>query len=229
MENISSSMSPTIGAIAAALAKAQAVIKPALKDKVNSFLKSNYADLSSVWECIRTPLSSNELSLIQTTSTANGSLMLVTILAHSSGEWIRSEYPINPTKNDPQGIGSAMTYARRYSLCALVGVCSEDDDDASTASKPPKNTTVNPVPKQQKKELSSYKYIYNIPEEIAGRNMEQLRDQLTKRGFQRDSLTGYWYGDLNIGNLSEYLQNGKSNQPQLENIVFTDSDLGLNA
>jgi hypothetical protein len=60
-------------------------------------------------------------------------MTMSTVLMHSSGEWLSGQYPIKPTKNDPQGIGAAITYARRYSLAAMVGVVSDEDDDAETA------------------------------------------------------------------------------------------------
>lgn len=121
--------SPTISALCAALAKAQGAMEPAIKDKENPYFRSRYADLTGIWESIRKPLADNELSVVQTTRVGlDGTVILLTTLAHSSGEWIRGEYPITALKHDPQGIGSAVTYARRYALSAIAGACSEDDD-----------------------------------------------------------------------------------------------------
>lgn len=123
--------SPEIGELAAALAKAQGQIKEAKRDRENPFFKSSYADLGSVWEACREALSSNGLAVIQTLS---GYGKLRTTLAHSSGQWIVSLYPINPVKDDPQGLGSAVTYARRYAMAAIVGVApAGEDDDAERA------------------------------------------------------------------------------------------------
>lgn len=120
--------SPTISELAKALAKAQLGFEGAKKDSKNPFFKSSYADLESVWNACKKPLSDNGLAVVQTTEGAANNISLITILTHSSGEWIRGELPLCPVKYDPQGIGSAITYARRYALAAMVGVCQTDDD-----------------------------------------------------------------------------------------------------
>ena len=120
--------SPTLGALAAALAKAQAVIEGAKEEAVNPYFKSKYADLASVWSACKKPLTANGLSVIQTVENGGETAYLVTMLLHISGEWIRSFMPIYMTKKDPQSFGSAITYCRRYALAAIVGVCPADDD-----------------------------------------------------------------------------------------------------
>lgn len=119
--------SESIAALSAALAKAQGAMSGALKDAANPFFKSKYADLESVWSACRAPLAANGLAVIQTTDFMDG-VRIITTLAHSSGEWIRGVLPIMATKTDPQGTGSAITYARRYALAAIVGVYQTDDD-----------------------------------------------------------------------------------------------------
>jgi len=121
--------SEQINELAFALSKAQSEITPAIKDSVNPFFKSKYADLSNVWDACRTPLTKNGLTVIQTMDYKEDKIFLVTTLAHSSGQWIKSILPIIPNKQDAQGIGSAITYMRRYSLAALVGVTTDEDDD----------------------------------------------------------------------------------------------------
>ena len=143
MENEKTMMSQSIGALSAALSKAQGEFDHAKKDVKNEFFKSKYADLASVIDAARVALSKNGLAVIQPTQTINGELTLVTILSHSSGEWIRGEYPIKPTKQDPQGFGSAMTYARRYAFSAITGIASEDDD--GNAASQGKSTPQKPV------------------------------------------------------------------------------------
>lgn len=128
-----------IGALYAALAKAQAAITHAKKGKENPFFKSSYADLAAIYDACRKQLSDNGLSVLQILHEAETGLQLITILGHSSGHEIRSAMKIQPVKNDPQGVGSAITYARRYALAAIVGVAAEDeDDDGNEASKPSK-------------------------------------------------------------------------------------------
>lgn len=121
--------SDRIDELAAALSKAQAVIEGAIKDADNPYFKSKYADLGSVWEACRKPLTDNGLAVIQTTEGANPEqVTIVTTLVHSSGQWYRGHLTMKPVKADPQGIGSCITYGRRYGLQAIAGVAPEDDD-----------------------------------------------------------------------------------------------------
>jgi hypothetical protein len=122
--------SETIGAVAAALSKAQADITGALKDSSNPFFKSKYADLASCWDACRKQLAANNLCVIQTTDLDDltNQTVLKTILAHSSGEWVKSITPILTKDNSPQAQGSGITYARRYALAAIVGLAQVDDD-----------------------------------------------------------------------------------------------------
>ena len=126
--------SETIGALAAALAKAQGEMKPAPMDRDNPFFKSKYATLTSLWESARAALAHNGLSVVQSTDFSNsGDLVLITTLLHSSGEWLGGVYPVRAKDNTPQALGSALTYARRYAFGALVGLTSDDDDDGNGA------------------------------------------------------------------------------------------------
>lgn len=127
--------SEVINELAGALSKAQGEMQAAIKDKVNPFFKSSYADLGSVWDAARPVLSKYGLCVMQTTEmTADGArIIMVTTLAHTSGQWMKSFLPLNPSKNDSQGIGAAITYLRRYSLSAIVGVVCDEDDDGETA------------------------------------------------------------------------------------------------
>ena len=130
-----SSMSPDIGQLAGALAKAQGMIRGALKDSENPYFKSSYADLASVWEACRDALSKNDLAVIQTTEPDDKGIVVVTTLAHKSGEWMRGKLRVIPAKNDAQAIGSVITYMRRYSLAAMVGVAQIDDDGNAATGK----------------------------------------------------------------------------------------------
>ena len=133
--------SESVAGLAAALAKAQGQMKGAIKDSANPFFKSKYADLASVVEAIRVAFSANGLSYIQTVEPSEKDEVRVeTTLLHASGEWISCGVLSLPvSKVDAQGYGSALTYARRYSLSAAVGVAPEDDDgNAASAAKPKK-------------------------------------------------------------------------------------------
>ena len=123
--------SENIHELATALSKAQGEMQAAIKDSVNPFFKSKYADLGSVWDAARPVLCKYGLCVIQATDVINDKIVMVTTLAHSSGQWIKSIVPLNPAKNDSQSLGTAMTYLRRYSLSAIVGVVCDDDDDGN--------------------------------------------------------------------------------------------------
>lgn len=129
------SQSELINELATALSKAQGEMQAAIKDKINPFFKSSYADLGSVWDAARPVLSKYGLCVMQTTEILSdrNQIVMVTTLAHTSGQWVKSYLPLNPSKNDSQGVGAAITYLRRYSLSAIVGVVCDDDDDGETA------------------------------------------------------------------------------------------------
>lgn len=120
--------SSEITELAGALAKAQGAISPAKKDSQNPFFHSTYADLASVWGACRKPLSDNGLAVSQLLSNSEDKITMETILLHASGQWLSSTVSAKPVKDDPQGIGSLVTYLRRYALSAIVGVASDDDD-----------------------------------------------------------------------------------------------------
>ena len=122
--------------LAAALAKAQGQMKAAEMDGLNPHFKSRYATLANVWDAARKPLSDNGLSLTQI---IQGDA-LITLLMHESGEWLQATYELTKAGGAPQQFGSELTYARRYSLSALVGIISDEDDDANAASQKAKPT-----------------------------------------------------------------------------------------
>jgi hypothetical protein len=130
-------MSPSISNLATALALAQAEVAGAVKDKVNPHLNSRYADLASVWDACRVPLTKNGLAVIQLPFADGPKVKLITRLVHKSGEWISSELTMVAVQNTPQGIGSAITYARRYALSAMVGVAPEEDDGTAASHRTP--------------------------------------------------------------------------------------------
>ena len=135
--------SESIKELATALAKAQGEIKGAVKDSSNPFFNSKYADLTSVVEAIRSAFSKNGLSYVQTVEPSEKSEVRVsTTILHASGEWFDSGILALPVaKADAQGYGSALTYARRYSLSAAVGVAPEDDDGNAAAGTKDKHGT----------------------------------------------------------------------------------------
>lgn len=122
--------------LAKALAKFQADIKDPARDKDNPYFKSKYVALDGLLDAVRPVLAANGLSFIQSPVSNGQDMGVATLLMHDSGEWIESDpFMLHAVKNDPQAGGSAITYARRYSLSAVLGVAWDDDDDANMATK----------------------------------------------------------------------------------------------
>lgn len=126
--------SENINELAKALATAQGKMKAAAFNKTNPHFKNKYADLTAVIDAARAPLSESGLAWSQTPEMQDGAFCLVTRLMHSSGQWIAGQYPL-PAQATPQQLGSALTYAKRYSLAAIIGMSSDEDDDAEGARK----------------------------------------------------------------------------------------------
>ena len=131
-----------IANLASALVKAQAEIEGAAKDKLNPHFRTKYADLGSVVEAIKPALSKYGLAYVQVSHDKEHAAAIETVIVHTSGETLSCGIVAVPvSKGDAQGYGSAMTYARRYSLSAAFGVAPEDDDgNAAAAAKPAPNT-----------------------------------------------------------------------------------------
>lgn len=180
MEEIKQDMSSEIGKLAFALSKAQGEITGARKDSKNPFFKSDYADLASCWDACRKQLSENKLAVIQTTGESEDYVTIITTLAHESGQWIRGTLKLKPVKTDPQGMGSAITYGRRYALSAIVGLAQVDDDGNESSIPTKKEKKISYINKDQIEEIkgmlpaakmtegeflakAGYKAINNIP------------------------------------------------------------------
>ncbi len=184
-------MSQNVNELMTALSKAQGKIQPASKDKSNPYFKSKYADLASVWDACREALSDNGLSVVQTIDYREGNMFLVTFLGHSSGQWMRSEMPIITAKTDPQTLGSAITYYRRYCLSAIVGVA-PDDDDGEKAQSPYRNP--------QKEDAKSKKTISQT-------ECESLKKVLDKCDPQyKNWVSEHLLKNFNIADVSEITQ-----------------------
>ena len=152
--------SESIKELATALCKAQGEMKFAVKDAANPFFKSRYADLASVIEAVKLPFANNGISFVQGTDFEDTAVIIETMLMHSSGEWLSSKLKMQPVKNDPQSVGSAITYGKRYGLQAIAGVPSDDDDgnaathQAAPAAKP---APAKPMPAKVKEAAAELK------------------------------------------------------------------------
>ena len=130
--------------IATAFVKAQAQFGKALKTSVNPHFKSKYADLSSCIDAVIGALNANGIGLMQRTFECKDGVLLETIFVHESGEVMEcGMIHVPASKHDAMGFGSALTYARRYSLLTAAGLAADDDDDGVAASRKPKETKAN--------------------------------------------------------------------------------------
>ncbi|CAB4240838.1 Essential recombination function protein [uncultured Caudovirales phage] len=130
--------------IAAAFVKAQKAFGPALKTSTNPHFRSKYADLSNCVEAVIGALNDNGIGLMQRTYESKDGVMVETVFIHESGEIMECGLLHVPaSKQDPQGYGSALTYARRYSLLAATGLAPEDDDGNSASRRPTVESKVN--------------------------------------------------------------------------------------
>jgi hypothetical protein len=122
--------------IAAALVKAQKAFGPALKGSTNPHFKSRYADLAACVEAVIDSLNANGIALVQQTHECDNGVVVETVFVHESGEiYSAGKLHVPAAKHDPQGYGSALTYARRYSLMAACGIAPEDDDGNAAVSR----------------------------------------------------------------------------------------------
>lgn len=167
--------SEQINELAAALAKAQGQIEGAKKSSSNPFFKSKYADLAECWNTCREALTANGISVIQMPEeiNENGRLNITTMLAHSSGQYISSTLTMTVTKLDPQAIGSAITYGRRYALAAMVGLAQEDDDGEKAMArqeKKDKKPVESPINITSVSENGAVRFINGVQCQIQDKN-----------------------------------------------------------
>lgn len=145
-----------VNEIATALIEAQKEMGGAKKDANNPFFKSKYADLNSIIEAVKGPLLNNGISFIQPMLVEGGNNFVKTILVHKSGQTLESTMLIKPTKDDMQGLGSAITYARRYTLQAMCGLPAEDDDGNAASSPVVKKPEPQVVPPKEEVPITEY-------------------------------------------------------------------------
>ena len=128
--------SESIAALAKAIALSQLHVENAMKSSTNPHFKSKYADLAEILNTVRPVFSANGIAIVQTPTFESGVASVETMLCHESGEFISSVCSSPVSKQDAQGIGSAITYLRRYSLAAMCGIAQEDDDGQHAVQEP---------------------------------------------------------------------------------------------
>lgn len=139
-------MSENISQLATALSKAQGEIDDATKKGLNPAFRSKYADLAAVRGVIREPLAINDLSIVQFPRTVQGGVEVETMIIHKSGEFMSETLFMPVNKYDAHGIGSGITYARRYGLMSLLCLAADDDDGNAAVEKTPAKEA--PAPKK---------------------------------------------------------------------------------
>ena len=181
--------SESIGHLALALAKAQGEMGAAAKDANNPHFKSRYADLASIMDACRAPLAKHGLAVSQLPCRENdGSVGLTTILLHESGEFLGSSLTARPAQENPQVVGSLLTYLRRYALAAIVGVVS-DDDDGEAAAAPARK----PAPRQEPPQA----FMRNVTEvaSVLGATVERV-ERIEPRDPSRGPACPVCAGDM---------------------------------
>lgn len=161
--------SETIAALAKALASAQGEIENASKNMKNDHFKNKYADLAEVLNTVRPVFAKHGLAVTQFPSFEGGLVHVETMLTHESGEWMAGTASAPVSKQDAQGVGSAITYLRRYSLAAVAGIAQEDDDA---------NSAVGQKPKEQPK-ADPHKLADHIAAIDAAADMDALKSAFT--------------------------------------------------
>lgn len=145
--------SEQVGEIGAAIALAQTHLKNPKKEVVNTYFKTNYADLAAVIDACRLALAEQSIACVQLAVCRGERAGCVTRLIHKSGQWIQSTLLLRPKQDDPQAAGSAITYARRYALMAMLCIAGDDDDgEAATEHKPAEQPDRKRIVKAEKTE-----------------------------------------------------------------------------
>lgn len=167
----------------AALNAFQAKIQSVPKDSVNPHFRSGYASMTAIWNAIRRPLTDEGLAITQVMEAAGDRTVLVTALVHKSGQTIESRVTLNPVKNDPQGFGSCLTYMRRYSIEAILGLDADDDDGAVASKQPPSSPKQPEVSKSKLISEAQQKRLFAI-KSVAGWTDEAVKKLLKEFGYE---------------------------------------------
>jgi len=176
-------------AICAALAKAQAKMGRALKDSTNPAFKSKYADLASVMDACLPALNEAGIAVIQPFHHDEFGRYVKTILAHESGETLECAIPLIVGKNDMQGLGSAITYARRYGLMSMAGIAPDDDDGNAAAA------SVRNVQREALAQTREDAVLDSLPEDATPRQKAEAYADAICTGFKGKglkALDGEW-------------------------------------
>jgi len=190
-------MSEEIGEIAGALSTAQGSFKTIERKCVNPFFKSKYADLAAINDGTKVALKDNNLAVTQVIIPDDEKAIVESRLLHKSGQWIISTCKLKPKATDPQSMGSAITYARRYSLSALLNIATEDEEDGNSASATQKKAPLkqersqpqqehNPFLDEEPKPTGQVPMQEGIPAPITQAQMRAIQTMLGKMEIDDD-------------------------------------------
>ncbi|HHT7803015.1 TPA: ERF family protein [Streptococcus suis] len=191
--------SETIIELSKAFAKMQMELEQPLKNADNPFFKSKYVPLENVVDSITRAANKHGLSFTQfPSSDENGNVTVGTMVMHESGEWIEYD-PIcmKPVKNDPQAVGSVITYAKRYALSAIFGITSDNDDDGNEATQPGK-TTPKAVPKKQVPATNN-----KIPKDVVKAYKDAIQFVIDRTGKNDGSITRWFCEKLGVARIED--------------------------
>jgi len=182
--------SENIDKLALALCKAQNAMTGAKKSEKNLFFKSKYSNLESVIDAISEPFAFNSLCFVQGAEFNEGRISVKTRIIHSSGQWIESDTVLPPTKNDAQGYGSAITYARRYGLQSLAGVPSVDDDGNAAVEHQAESVVLDTEMLEKIRTIESGEELKamfkSLPEKVAQAYLKPFRDARSRIEHDKD-------------------------------------------
>ena len=178
--------SESIAKLAAALCQAQSEVENARLHATNPHFKNQYADLPAVLEAVRPVLNKHGLSVVQHPGFEDGLCTLSTMLLHKSGEWMSAQAAAPVSRQDPQGIGSAVTYLRRYSLASVMGIGQADDDGNAAsgprrAPPPPRKPASRKPTKAEKEKMEKLKELLaDLPKKKADTKKATWDDAVSK-------------------------------------------------
>jgi hypothetical protein len=176
-----------LDALAKSLAAFQSKFKNPPKNKTNPFFNSTYVDLADALDLIRKGLSEEGVSFIQLTSAGEDRVVLHTRLLHVSGQWIEGTYPVTKLAK-AQEMGSALTYARRYALFALVGIAGEDDDDGNAAThgdKKAETVVTKAVEKATAKQMATIGLTPEESKKLANTLVAEINNLYDKKALEK--------------------------------------------
>ncbi len=193
-----------------ALSKAQGEMKPAVMDCRNPHYNSQYASLTSVQDAYREPFARHGLLITQMVFSKDNRYSIRTVLGHSSGQWMSNVFTLLLDKQNMQGLGSAVTYARRYGISSLIGVVDTEDDDGNAAvDRPVKSQETTPAPQGKvvsPKTGEAPKAFIQMPGKVSLAQIQQLTHMTDEYSWGTDRVRAYLKTYFNVDSMKDMTQ-----------------------